>query len=147
MLNCFCFSLFYKLWDCSNLWITSMLWMILLLFLWNLCSILSDECFNQQWAISLFIFLCVFMYYELWTTPYDILYACITVRYSSLNIILPPGDRLGRIIWLSIVVICLWFRSEMGNKMRGKNLRITLWILCHLYRFALRLGTCISYIK
>ena len=65
-------------------------------FLWNLCSILSDECFNQQWAISLFIFLYVFMYYELWRTTYNILYACITVHYSLLDIILLPRDRLDR---------------------------------------------------
>ena len=62
--------------------------------LWNLCRILSDERFNQQWAISLFIFLCVFMYSELWTTTYNILYACFTIHYSSLNIILLPRYRL-----------------------------------------------------
>ena len=65
--------------------------------LWNLCNILSDECFNQQWAISLFIFLCAFMYSELWTSTYNILYACFTIHYSSLNITFLPRDRSNRI--------------------------------------------------
>ena len=62
-----------------------------LLFFWNFYSILSNECFNQQWATSMFIFLHVFMYSELSTTIYNILYACFTVHYSPLNIIFPLG--------------------------------------------------------
>ena len=147
MLNYLCFGLFYELWDHFDLWITSMLWIISYFFyetyaVYSVTNVLTNN--ELSLYLSSCLHSCILNYKQLCVIFFMHVF---TVHYSSLKIILLTRDRLGRIIWLSIVVICLWFRSEMGNKTRGKNLRITLWTLCHLYRFALRLGTCISYIK
>ena len=112
MLNYLCFSLFYRLWDCSHLWITYMLWMISWYFYetyvvyWVINVLTNNE---LSLCLSFYMF---FMYSELWATIYNILDACFTIHYSPLNIIFLPRDRLDRIRKLSIVVICLWFRSK-----------------------------------
>jgi len=95
--NYVCFMFFYELWDRFNLRITSCYECFLDYFCETSAVYLSNECFNWQWAISLFIFLLIFMYSEIWTAICNILNACFTVHYSSLITILLPRDRLDRI--------------------------------------------------
>ena len=94
--NYLCFIFFYELWNGSNLWIISCYECFPIYFCEISTSYLSNECFNWQWDISFFIFLLIFMYYEIWTTICNILNACFTVHYSSLMTIFLSRDRLGK---------------------------------------------------
>ena len=95
--NYFCFNFSYEQWDHSNLWIISCYECFPIYFCETFASYLSDECFNWQWAISLFTFLLIFMYSKIWTSIYNILNAGFIVHYSSLITKLLPRDRLDRI--------------------------------------------------
>ena len=95
--NYFCFSFFYELWDRSSLWIISCYECFLVYFGETSTIYLSNECFNWQWAISLFIFLLIFMYSEIWTAICNFLNACFIVHYSSLITIFLPRDRIDSI--------------------------------------------------
>ena len=103
MSNYLCFSLFYELWDRSDL--------------------LSNECFNQQWAISMFIFLHVFMYFELRTSISNILYAW------SCHWMVPSLEGIGNLLAMEVISLYLWASASIKV---GGGIRMwdeSIWVL------------------